>query len=33
MSKDEYKYRIAVITDKVKLNVNPVTLTDFNRFR
>jgi len=33
MFKDEYKYRIAVINEKVRVNVNPVTLCDFMRFR
>jgi hypothetical protein len=33
MFRDEYKYRIAVINDKVRLNVNPVTLCDVMRFR
>jgi hypothetical protein len=33
MFKDEYKYRIAVINEKVRLNCNPVTLCDFMRFR
>ena len=33
MFRDEYKYRIAVINEKVRLNCNPVTLCDFMRFR
>lgn len=33
MFKDEYKYRIAVINEKVRLNCNPITLCDFMRFR
>jgi hypothetical protein len=33
MFRDEYKYRIAVINEKVRVNVNPITLCDVNRFR
>jgi hypothetical protein len=31
--RDEYKYRIAVINEKVRVNINPITLVDFMRFR
>ena len=33
MLRDSYKYRIAVIADKVRVNVNPTTLNDVMRFR
>jgi hypothetical protein len=33
MFRDEYKYRMAVIVDKVRVNINPVTLVDVMRFR
>jgi hypothetical protein len=28
---DDYKYRIAIITDKIKLNVHPLTIRDVMR--
>lgn len=28
MQRDDYKYRIAVITEKVKVNLHPLTLRD-----
>lgn len=31
--RDDYKYRIALIQDKLRFNVNPITLSDFNKFR
>ena len=33
MNTDEYKYRIAVSTDKIKINMNPNTLTDIMYFQ
>lgn len=29
---DEYKYRVAVVNDKVRLNIKPLTLCDMMRF-
>mmetsp|Transcript_8327 Transcript_8327/g.13926 ORF Transcript_8327/g.13926 Transcript_8327/m.13926 type:complete len:201 (-) Transcript_8327:2702-3304(-) len=33
MLRDDYKYRIAVVNDKVRLNLNPITLCDVMRLR
>lgn len=33
MLTDDYKYRIAVVNDKVKINMDPQTLSDLQRFR
>lgn len=33
MNVDEYKYKIAVASDKVKINLNPITLTDIMYFQ
>ena len=33
MQRDNYKYRIALVNDKVKININPTTLNDVMRFR
>lgn len=32
-SVDDYKYRVALVHDKVKININPLTLCDMMRFR
>ena len=32
MLTDDYKYRIAVVNDKIRLNINPTTLVDTMRF-
>jgi len=31
-SVDEYKYRVAVVNDKIRLNIKPLTLCDMMRF-
>jgi hypothetical protein len=31
-SKDEYKYRIAIVNEKVKVNINPNTLRDIMKY-
>jgi hypothetical protein len=31
--RDEYKYRVAVVNDKLRININPVSLTEVNRLR
>lgn len=33
MMRDEYKYRVAIINEKIRINVNPITLVDVMRFR
>lgn len=33
MLTDDYKYRIAIVNDKVKMNMDPQTLSDLQRFR
>jgi hypothetical protein len=32
ISTDDYKYRIAIVNDKIKVNINPNTLVDVMRF-
>lgn len=31
-SQDEYKYRIAIVNEKVKININPNTLRDIMKY-
>ena len=31
-NKDEYKYRVAIVNEKVRININPSTLRDMMKY-